>query len=154
MIGTIHFLPHGVNPNKLLPFILDGQATLPAPAGSSVVVASSSLLSSYVGMILGMGLTVRDPTPYEYTGDITFSLSINQSPFISNGQGSWTTERGSIANLMPTLISLPLGTQKVALTATRGAVAGSGAQVIAFLATGVMWPDTQPIQTDAARFRV
>lgn len=153
MIGTVHFLPPNVNPDKVLPFILDGQGTLAAPAGSGVTVASSGLLSSYVGVILAMGVTVRGVPEYEYTGNITFALNINQGPFVSNGQGSWTTQRGSVQNPMPTFIRLPLGSQKVTFTATRGDAAPL-AQTIAFLATGVMWPDTKPIPTDAARFRV
>ncbi|MGK2950789.1 MAG: hypothetical protein ACSLEZ_00200 [Thiobacillus sp.] len=154
MIGTVHFLPPNVDPNKVLPFILDGQGTLAAAAQSAVTVASSSLLSSYVGMILAMGVTVRGTPDYEYTGNITFALNINQGPFVSNGQGSWTTQRGSVQNLMPTFIRLPLGASKVTFTATRGSTAGALAQSIAFLATGIMWPDTKPIPTDAARFRV
>lgn len=154
MIGTIHFLPNDVDPNKVLPFILDGQGTLAAAAGSSVTVATSGLLSSYVGMILAFGITVRGTPEYEYTGNITFALNINNGPFVSNGQGSWTTQRGSVLQPMPTLIRLPLGSQKVTLTATRGTTAAAQPQYIAFLATGVMWPDTKPIPTDAARFRV
>jgi hypothetical protein len=87
-------------------------------------------------------------------GNITFALNINQSPFVSNGQGSWTTQRGSILNPLPVFIRLPLGAQNISFTATRGATAGALPQTIAFLATGVMWPDTKPIPTDAARFRV
>lgn len=154
MIGTIHFLPPGVTPDKVLPFILDGQGTLDAAAGSGVTVATSSLLSSYVGVILALGVTVRGTPEYEYTGNITFALNINQGPFVSNGQGSWTTQRGSVANPMPTFIRLPLGAQNISFTATRGADAAPVPQYVAFLATGVMWPDTKPIPTDAARFRV
>ena len=154
MIGTIHFLPPGVAPDKVLPFILDGQGTLAAAAGSGVTVATSGLLSSYVGVILALGVTVRGTPDYEYTGNITFALNINQSPFVSNGQGSWTTQRGSVTNPMPTFIRLPLGAQNISFTATRGANAAPTPQYVAFLATGVMWPDTKPIPTDAARFRV
>lgn len=154
MIGTIHFLPKDVDPNKVLPFILDGQGTLAAAAGSAVTVATSGLLSSYVGIILAMGVTVRGTPDYEYNGNITFALNINQGPFVSNGQGSWTTQRGSVLTPMPTLIRLPLGSQNVTFTATRGSTPGALPQYIAFLATGVMWPDTKPLPTDAARFRV
>lgn len=154
MIGTIHFLPPNVDPNKVLPFILDGQGTLAAAAGSAVTVATSGLLSSYVGVILAMGVTVRGTPEYEYNGNITFALNINQGPFVSNGQGSWTTQRGSVLTPMPTLIRLPLGAANISFTATRGATAAAVPQYIAFLATGVMWPDTKPIPTDAARFRV
>lgn len=154
MIGTVHFLPPNVDPNKVLPFILDGQGTLAAAAGSAVTVATSGLLSSYVGVILAMGVTVRGTPEYEYNGNITFALNINQSPFVSNGQGSWTTQRGSVVNPMPTLIRLQLGSANISFTATRGATPGALPQYIAFLATGVMWPDTKPLPTDAARFRV
>lgn len=154
MFGTIHFLPPNVSPDKVLPFILDGQGTLAAAAGSGLTVASSGLLSSYVGVILAIGVTVRGVPEYEYTGNITFALNINQSPFVSNGQGSWTTQRGSVLTPIPTFIRLPLGSQKVTFTATRSTTPAAVAQTIAVLATGVMWPDTKPIQTDAARFRV
>lgn len=153
MFGTIHFLPPDIDSTKVLPFILDGQGTLAAAVNSQLTVASSSLLSSYIGVILAIGVTVRGVPAYEYTGDITFAINFNQAPFVSNGQGSWTTERGSVANPMPTFIRMPLGTQKVTFTATRGVVAPL-AQTIAVLATGVMWPDTRPKPTDAAKFRI
>ena len=126
---------------------------LPATA-SGVTVATSGLLSSYVGVILALGVTVRGTPDYEYTGNITFALNINQSPFVSNGQGSWTTQRGSVENPMPTFIRLPLGAQNISFTATRGSVAAAQPQYAAFLAAGAMLPDTKPIPTDAARFRV
>lgn len=154
MIGTVHFLPPNVNPDKVLPFILDGQGTLAAAAGSAVTVATTKLLSSYVGVILALGVTVRGTPEYEYTGNITFALNINQAPFVSNAQGSWTTQRGSVANPMPTFIRLPLGTSNISFTATRGSVAAAVPQYVAFLATGVMWPDAKTVPTDAARFRV
>jgi hypothetical protein len=153
VIGTVHFLPPNVDPNKVLPFILDGQGTLAAAAGSALTIATSGLLSSYVGVILGLGITVRGTPDYEYTGNITFALNINQSPFVSNGQGSWTTQRGSVLSPMPTFIRLPLGAANISITATRN-TAAAVPQYIAALATGVMWPDTKPLPTDAARFRV
>lgn len=153
MIGTLHFLPPNINPNDVLPFILDGQTTLAAAVGSTSSVATSKLLSSYVGVILALGVTVRGVPEYEYTGDINFSLLLNESPFISNGQGTWSTQRGSVASPMPTFIRLPLGANSITFRATRTAVSAVP-HTIAVLATGVMWPNNPSIQTDAARFRI
>ncbi len=152
MVGTIHFLPPGYNPDKTLPFIGDGQGSLAAAQGSLVVLMDTKLQSSFIGAILGMGTTVRSQPEYDYTGSIVFQLLINGSPFLDNNSGNWTTQRGSILHLMPTLIHLPLNA-RVTFVATR-AVAAAQAQTIAFLSTGIMWPLGSSTPQDHAAFRV
>lgn len=152
MVGTIHFMPPGYNPDKTLPFIGDGQGSLAAAQGSQVTLMDTQLQSSFLGVILGMGTTVRSVPDYDYTGSIVFQLLINGSPFMDNNRGNWTTQRGSILALMPTLIHLPLSA-RVTVVATR-AVAATQAQTIAFLSTGLMWPSGTTKPYDAAPFRV
>lgn len=153
MIGVLPFLPAGIRVNTVLPFIGDGQGTLAAAANSSVTLVDTLLQSSYVGAILGLGVTVRAVPEYEYTGNIIFRLLVNGMPFLDNNQGTWTTQRGSVTQLMPTFIQLPLGA-RVTFVATRSTVAAAVAQTIAFCSTGIQWPNTNPLPTDAARFRV
>lgn len=152
MVGTIHFLPPGYNPDKTLPFIADGQASLAAALGSTATLVDTKLQSSWIGAILGIGTTVRQDPEYQYTGGILFRLLIDGSPFLDNNAGTWTTQRGSILNLMPTLIHLPLAA-RVTVTATRAIVAAQ-AQTIAFLATGIMWPFGASGPYDHAKYRV
>ncbi len=152
MVGTIHFLPPGYNPDKTLPFIGDGQGTLAAAVGSSVTLMDTRLQSSFIGAILGIGTTVRAVPEYDYTGSIVFQLLINASPFLDNNAGRWTTQRGTIFNLMPTLIHLPLNA-RVTFVATR-AIAAAQAQTVAFLSTGIMWPFASAKPVDGAAFRV
>lgn len=153
MIGIIPFLPPGTRPDTVLPFIGDGQGTLAADANSSVTLVDTRLQSSYVGLILAIGVTVRAVPDYEYTGNIIFRLLINGAPFLDNNAGTWTTQRGSVVTPMPTMIRMPLGA-RVTFVATRSTTAAALAQTVAFCSTGVQWPDTKPIPTDAARFRV
>lgn len=153
MFGVIPFLPKHVDPDRVLPLIVDGQGTLAAPAASSVTVASTGLLSSYVGLILTMGVTVRSVPEYEYTGNIVFSLRINQSPFLDNNRGTWTAQRGSVATPVPVWIRVPLS-GLITFTATRTDTPAAQPQTIAFLATGIMWPDTPTCRTDGAKHRV
>lgn len=152
MVGTIHFLPAGYDPDKTLPLIADGQLSLAAAQGSTAKIVDTTLQSSYLGVILGIGTTVRSQPEYDYTGSIVFQLLINGSPFLDNNQGTWTTQRGSILNLMPTLIHLPLSA-RITFIATR-AVAAVQAQTIAFCATGIMYPRGSAKPQDHAKYRI
>ncbi len=151
MIGSIHFLPHGIDPTQVLPFIGSGQGTLDAAEGSQVTLLDTRLQSSYVGLLLGMGTTFRSDPEYQYTGSVVFRLLLDAGPFLDNNAGSWTSQRGSILDLMPVYINLPQSC-RVTFTATR-AIAAAQAQVIAFNSTGIMWPQGKSKPLDHAQFR-
>lgn len=153
MFGVFPLLPKGVNPDQVLPFILDGQQSVGVAASASTDIASTTLLDGYIAVILAIGVTVRTIPEYEYTGALIFSLNIDSGPFIDNNSGNWTAQRGSVENLMPTYIRTRAGS-KIVFKATRNLVVAPLAQTVAFLATGIMYPVGKGIRVDAANYRI
>lgn len=153
MFGVLPFLPPGLDPRKVLPLFADGQGSVAAAASSSTTIVSTNLQSSYVGVILAFGVTVRSVPEYEYTGNLIFRLLVDDGPFLDNNRGTWTTQRGSVLQPIPTLIRVPLG-GRISFVVSRSTTAAAQAQTVAFIATGVMWPDTHPLPYDGGRYRV
>lgn len=153
MFGVIPFLPRDIDPTQVLPFIMSGQGEVAAAASSDATIVTTSLLSSYVGVILALGVTVRAVPEYEYTGNLIFRLNINQAAMIDNNQGTWTAQRGSVLTPVPVYINLPLSA-RVTFVVSRSTTAAALPQTVAFLATGVMWPKGKGCRDDGALFRV
>ena len=153
MFGVFPSLPKGVDPRQVLPFILDGQASVGIAASASTDIASTVLQPGYMAIILAIGVTVRVVPEYEYTGALIFSLNIDAAPFIDNNSGNWTAQRGSVASPMPTYIRTRAGS-KVVFKATRNSVAVAQPQTIAVLATGIMFPVGNGINEDGAKYRI
>ena len=153
MFGVFPSLPKGIDPRQVLPFILDGQASVGIAASATVDIASTTLQPGYMAVILSLGVTVRVVPEYEYTGALIFSLNIDAAPFIDNNSGNWTAQRGSVASPMPTYIRTRPGS-KVVFKTTRNSVAVALPQTVAFLATGIMFPVGKGIDQDGANFRI
>ncbi len=122
------------------PFLLEGRAQVLGPASPTpVVVAQTKITPNFNAYILSYGVTVRDATEYQYTGTLEFALQVNNAPFLdNNGNGSWTLQRGSVLNPIPTLIQLTSG-GNLTFTARRAIVNG-GPQFVDFIAIGFMIP--------------
>ena len=149
------FLPinNTANQTPYLPFLLEGRLTVPATVGTFVNVVTNTLPAAYRAVIVGYGVSVRDPS-YDWSGAISFRLLTNASPFGDNNTGSWTTQRGSVENLMPCYIETSIGAV-VSFQAKRAIASASPVPyVVDFLATGIMIPVGAEPMRDAGRYRV
>ena len=142
------------------PFLMEGRVEIGAAIADWATVATTTLSSTAYGKLLSYGVTVRDPA-YEYTGTLAFRLMLNGAPFITNtngtvtaGQdGSWTLERGSVVNQLPTLIHLSDGST-IVFQARRVSVAAL-AQTVDFSACGWTAPrNCAPCNDDDGKYRV
>ncbi len=129
--------------SKALPFQMEGRGEVAAAvgvAGSTMVIAETTVPGTYRAYILGYGVTVRDPT-YDYSGSLGFSLLIGQTPYFANNAGQWTGQRGSVENLIPVFIQTD--GEKLMRFQARRLVASAQATVVDFLLVGLMIPIEQ-----------
>ena len=140
------FLPFPVATEVLgsaRPLTMEGRAQVPAALGAEIVGARSQL-DGWRGYILGYGVTVRGTPIYQYdfSGSLIFSLRVNDSPIMDNTFGTWTLERGSVAQPISTMIPIPLNAS-ISFSVRRAIVAAQ-ADTVDFFAFGFMYPD--PVQ--------
>jgi len=139
---------------RTLPLTINGRATVPGAASSIPIQAvQSKMQPGWFAVILGYGVTVRDQAPaYDWGGSLKFQLLINSSPYLDNNSGTWTGQRGSCDNPMPTFIQVPSG-GIIAFNVFRD-VAYATTSVVDFVAYGYMVAKDQVTDIDAARFRI
>lgn len=131
--------PPGVR-SRIRPFLMEGRAVVPAAASSTQVeVVSTRVLTNYNAYILSYGVTVRGAPAYDFTGSLEFALYVNGGPYLdNNNNSSWTLERGSVAQPIPTLIQTQSGGLVQFLV--RRAVAAAQPSTVDFVAFGWQVP--------------
>lgn len=144
MFLSLDISPSTAIRSRIRPFLLEGRANIPALASTTpILVAETKVLPNYNCYILAYGVTVRDPN-YDYTGTLEFSLYINGAAYLdNNSKATWTLQRGSVVDPIPTLIQTQSG--GLIQFFCRRAINAAQAQPVDFIAHGWQIPSqTEP----------
>jgi len=130
---------------RIRPFLLEGRATIAAARlPTATIVTSTQVLPNYNCYILAYGVSVRDTPEYQFTGSLEFALYVNGGPYVDNNTtGTWTLQRGSVEQPIPTLIQTQSG--GLIEFRCRRAVAAAQSSIVDFIALGWQIPaDVEP----------